>query len=236
VSAPRWRIEIAEEVPSTQTLVAARAEAGEEAGLALLARRQSAGRGREGRAWRSPEGNLHLSVLLRPAAPARALPQLALLAAVALHDAARPRAPVRLKWPNDLMLGEAKAAGILAEAALDAAGVVRHLVLGIGANLAAAPPLPDRATAALGPEPPEDFARRLLVSLAAWLDRHAAEGFAPVRAAWMAAGPPPGAPLALRRGDRRIEGRYQGLAEDGALRLEVGGRVLDLHAGELEGN
>lgn len=236
MSAPPWRIEIAEEVPSSQTLVAARAEAGEAAGLALLARRQSAGRGREGRAWRSPAGNLHLSVLLRPAVPARALPQLALLAAVALHEAARPRAPVRLKWPNDLMLGEAKVGGILAEAALDAAGGVRHLVLGVGVNLATAPPLPDRATAALGAEPPERFAWRFLSCLGAWLDRHATEGFAPVRAAWMAAGPARGAPLALRRGDRRIEGRYQGLAEDGALRIELDGRVLELHAGELEGN
>lgn len=236
MSAPRWRVEIHDEVASTQSLVTARAEAGEGAGLALLARRQSAGRGRDGRAWTSPAGNLYLSVLLRPDAPARALPQFALLAAVALHAAAGAHAPVRLKWPNDLLRGEAKVAGILTEAALDAAGRVSHVILGIGANLAAAPSLPDRPTATLAPIPPEAFAQELLAQLARWLDRHAAEGFAPIRAAWMAAGPDRGAGLTVRHGDSLLGGRYEGLAEDGALCLAVGGRVLHLHAGELEGN
>jgi BirA family biotin operon repressor/biotin-[acetyl-CoA-carboxylase] ligase len=174
-------------------------------------------------------------VLLRPEAPARALPQFALLAAVALHAAASAHADVRLKWPNDLLRGEAKVAGILTEAALDAQGRVSHLIFGIGANLATAPSLPDRTTATLAPIAPETFAEQLLAQLTHWLDRHAVEGFAPVRAAWMAAGPLPGAALAIRRGDSLLQGRYEGLAEDGALCIAVGGRVLHLHAGELEG-
>jgi BirA family biotin operon repressor/biotin-[acetyl-CoA-carboxylase] ligase len=235
VTAPAWRLEVHDEVSSTQSLVSARAEAGEPAGLALLARRQSAGRGRDGRAWTSPAGNLYLSVLLRPEAPARALPQFALLAAVALHAAASAHAPVRLKWPNDLLRGEAKVAGILTEAALDVQGRVSHVIFGIGANLAAAPSLPDRPTATLAPLPPELFAEQLLGQLAVWLGRHAAEGFAPVRTAWMAAGPERGAALTVRRGDSLLSGRYEGLAEDGALCLATDGRVLHLHAGELEG-
>jgi BirA family biotin operon repressor/biotin-[acetyl-CoA-carboxylase] ligase len=234
VTAPPWRIEVHDEVESTQSLVAVRAAAGEAAGLALLARRQSAGRGRDGRAWTSPAGNLYLSVLLRPEAPARALPQFALLAAVALHAAASRHGPLRLKWPNDLLRGEAKLAGILTEAALDADGRVRHLILGIGANLAAAPNLPDRPTASLAAVPPETFAEQFLGQLGVWLDRYGAEGFAPIRAGWMAAGPLPGAALSVRRGDSLLSGRYEGLAEDGALCLAVGGRVLHLYAGELE--
>lgn len=233
MSPSRWRLQFFEALDSTQTLVTRLAEAGEPEGLAVLARRQLAGRGREGRGWEGPAGNLALSVLLRPKAPARALPQFALLAAVALHDAAAPLAPgLSLKWPNDLLRDGAKVAGILAEAALDPDGGVAHLVLGFGVNLAHAPEVPGRPTACLGPVPPEDFARTLLDALEARLRQQALEGFAPVRAAWQAAGPAPGAWLTLRQG---IAGRYEGLAEDGGLLLGSGGRVHRVHAGELEG-
>ena len=107
-----FRLEVFDSLPSTATLMAARAaEEGAPAGLAILAHQQTAGRGTQGRAWQSPPGNLHLSVLLRPATPLRAAPQWALLAAVALHDTAG--GATSLKWPNDLMLGDAKAGGIL---------------------------------------------------------------------------------------------------------------------------
>ncbi len=85
-----WRLSVHEELDSTQDLLLRHAEAGAAEGLALLARRQTRGRGREGRAWSSPAGNLHLSVLLRPPVPARAATGWALLAAVALAEAAAP--------------------------------------------------------------------------------------------------------------------------------------------------
>jgi len=233
VSATPWRLQLFEALDSTQALVTRLAEAGEPEGLAVLARRQTAGRAREGRGWEGPAGNLALSVLLRPKAPARALPQFALLAAVALHDAAEPLAPgLRLKWPNDLLRDGAKAAGILAEGALAPDGAVAHLVLGFGVNLAHAPEVPGRATACLGPVPPEDFARTLLDALSRRLMQQRVEGFAPIRAAWQERGPKPGAWLALRGG---IAGRYEGLAEDGGLLLATGGRVHRVHAGEVEG-
>jgi len=111
-----FRLRIHESLPSTQSLVTELAERGEPAGLAILARRQTAGRGRAGRAWQSEAGNLHLSVLLRPTGQAREVAGYALLAAVALHEGALHHAPIRtlrLKWPNDLMEGDAKLAGIL---------------------------------------------------------------------------------------------------------------------------
>lgn len=231
--APPWRVERHARLPSTQSLVAQRAAAGEAGGLAILADRQEGGRGRAGRAWVSAPGNLHLSVLLRPDAPASALPGMALLAGVALHQAASREAEVRLRWPNDLMRGEAKAAGILAEAQTDS-GRIAHLILGFGVNLALAPALPDRATAALGAVPPERFAHALLAALGSWLDRHAAEGLAPVLRAWMEAGPAPGTPLAIRQGDRLVEGRYHGLAADGALLLAQEGITHRILAGEAE--
>ena len=228
----KFRLELFDTLPSTATLLAERAAGqGEAAGLAILARRQTAGRGTHGRAWQSPPGNLHLSVLLRPAAPAREAPQWALLAAVALHDAAG--ATARLKWPNDLMLGEAKAGGILTESATTADGMIDWLALGIGVNLAHAPELPGRATAALGAEPPEEFATRLLAAIATRAETHATSGFAPIRAAWMQAGPPLGAPLSIQQGVSRVNGRYEGLSPSGGLLLAVEGRVMEFHAGEV---
>jgi BirA family transcriptional regulator, biotin operon repressor / biotin---[acetyl-CoA-carboxylase] ligase len=227
-----------ESLPSTQSLVIQLAERGEPAGLAIMARRQTAGRGQHGRPWESLAGNLHLSVLLRPGGPARDVAGYALLAAVALHEAALHHAPgraLRLKWPNDLMEEGAKLAGILAEAALDNAGGIAHLVLGFGVNLAHAPEMEGRAVTHLGPIPPEALAETLLARLRHWQNRRLTEGFAPIRAAWMAAGPTPGSLLTLRQGDNPVSGRYEGLAEDGGLLLATAGRLHAFHAGEVMG-
>lgn len=231
-----FRLTIHESLPSTSTLLTQLAGRGEPEGLAVLARRQSAGRGTQGREWASPAGNLHLSVLLRPGGPVREAPQWGLLAAVALRQVAGER--TRLKWPNDLMLGGAKVAGILAETAATPEGGIDWLVLGFGVNLAFAPEVPGRATAALNTpgaaEPPEAFAERLLEALGHWRAIRLAQGFAPIRAAWIAAGPEPGAHLSVLRGASRIAGRYEGLSEDGGLLLGTGGRVHALVAGETD--
>ena len=107
-----WRLEIHESLPSTSDLCITRAEAGEEAGLAVLARRQTHGRGSRGRSWTGQTGNLALSVLLRPAG---ALHQPALwpfLAALSLHQALGGGSLLQLKWPNDILLGHAKLARV----------------------------------------------------------------------------------------------------------------------------
>ena len=231
-----FRLRIHESLPSTQSLATELAARGEPAGLAILARRQSEGRGRAGRPWQSRAGNLHISILMRPRGPARDIAGYALLAAVALHDAARQHAPARtlsLKWPNDLMEGEAKIAGILAEAALDDLGGISQLVFGIGVNLAHAPEVEGRAVGALGPIPPEDFAATLLERLDHWGNLRLTQGFAPIRAAWMERGPARGTLMTLRQGDNPVSGSYEGLAEDGGLMLATGGRLHVFHAGEV---
>ncbi|WP_431305436.1 biotin--[acetyl-CoA-carboxylase] ligase [Sediminicoccus sp. BL-A-41-H5] len=231
-----FRLQIHDSLPSTQSLLTERAERGEAAGLAILARRQTAGRGRAGRAWNSQAGNLHISILIRPMASARDIAGYALLAAVALHDAARHHAPGRaltLKWPNDLMESGAKLAGILSEAALDERGGIAHLIFGIGVNLAHAPVVEGRAVAALGAIPPEDVAATLLERLAHWLALREAGGFAPIRAAWMERGPERGSRMTLRHGDKPVTGSYEGLAEDGGLLLATAGGPMVFHAGEV---
>jgi len=233
-----FRLRVHESLPSTQSLVTELAERGEPVGLAILARRQTAGRGRAGRAWQSEAGNLHLSVLLRPIGQAREVAGYGLLAAVALHEAALHRAPsrtLRLKWPNDLMEGEPKLAGILTEAALNERGGIAHLVQGFGVNLAHAPEVEGRTVTCLGPIPPEDFAATLLERLAHWQRIRLLEGFAPIREAWMARGPSLGTLITLRQGDNPVSGRYEGLAEDGGLLLATAGRLHIFHAGEVMG-
>ncbi|WP_419898002.1 biotin--[acetyl-CoA-carboxylase] ligase [Roseomonas sp. USHLN139] len=239
-----WRLSVHEELPSTQDTVLAAAAAGEPDGLAVLALAQTAGRGTQGRPWRSPRGNLFLSVLLRPPGAARELPQWSLLVAVALAEAVSHYLPeaglLRLKWPNDLLLGGAKAAGILTQAAPDGAGGIAWLTFGIGVNLAEAPPLPDRPTASLAgqgisPPRPVDFAWTLLGALDRWRDAQAAEGFAPIRAAWMARGPALGTPLTVRQTGEALQGSYAGLAEDGRLLLCGEAGRIAVSSGEING-
>jgi len=233
VSVP-WRLERHAHLPSTQTALLARAEAGEAAGLVILADRQSSGRGRADRAWHSPPGNLHVSILLRPTGPGRELPQWSLLAGVALAEAAEPLAAghLALKWPNDLLRDGAKCAGILADAALSPDGRIAWVALGIGVNLAHAPTLPERPTVTVGRAmPPAAFLGRLLDRLGAWQASVAAVGFGPLRARWMELGPGLGDRLALRDGPAGA--RYLGLAEDGALLVEFAGARRAVHAGEV---
>ena len=199
-------------------------------GLWLLAERQTGGKGRQGRAWTSPPGNLYASTLvrLRPGDPPAAT--LALVAAVALHETVSLHAAgVLIKWPNDLVSGSAKLAGILLERADDA------VVIGFGVNLAQHPEDLDRpatgvaALAGAAPEPGE-LLETLSDAFARWLGRWRSEGLAPVRRAWLAAAHPPGTALDAA-GE---QGLFDGLDESGALRLRLAdGSVRIIHAGDV---
>lgn len=233
---PGWRLRVHTSLPSTSDLLLHLAARGEPGGLAVLAHRQTAGRGRDGRPWRSEPGNLHLSLLLRTAGPMREAPQWGLLAAVALHDALAQWVPapvaLALKWPNDVMLDGAKLAGILCESAADAAGRLEWLVIGLGANLSHAPSVPGRPTACLPLAPrAEAVAAAVLERFAYWQSRQLAEGFAAIRTAWMARGPAQDAPLILRGG---MVGDYRGLGDNGSLLLAANGVVQAVLSGEVD--
>lgn len=235
-----WRLEVHPELPSTSSHLIALAREGAPDGLAILALRQTAGRGQRGRSWCDAPGNLALSLLVRPSHAAREAPQWSLLGGVALVEAARAVDPepeaLSLRWPNDLLRHGAKCAGVLAESALSPGGGLAWMVLGFGVNLSHAPTVPGRATARLGrAEPPEAFAARLLDRVSAWRRVRDAEGFGPVRAAWAAHGPAPGRRIAARCGrGGTAEGGFAGLGEDGSLLLETGqGAVLRIAVGEV---
>ena len=214
------------ETGSTNDDVAAMARDGAPEGLWLRADRQTGGKGRQGRAWQSPPGNLYASTLVRIEPGDPPAPTLALVAAVALHETVRRHAPgARIKWPNDLLVDGAKLAGIL----LERQGAA--VIVGFGVNLAHHPADLDRPAASLKPPvAPDPFLKRLAAAFAAWLGKWRVEGLAPVRTAWLVAAHPIGA--ALTTSDAR--GTFDGLDETGALRLRLeDGGLRIIHAGDV---
>lgn len=207
-------------------------------GLVVTAAEQTAGRGRQGRGWASPVGNLYASVLLAPAVPPARLPELGFVAAVAVAstlDRFLPEGTIGLKWPNDVLARGAKIAGLLVEQADGMA------ILGMGINLAAAPadtPYPATTLAACGAVvTPEMALERLLEALGDALARWEQLGFAPIRAAWLARAHPPGTPLRVRLGGPAaagvLEGRFAGLDADGALLLATAAGQRRIAAGDV---
>ena len=203
----------------------------------LVARRQGAGRGRAGRAWEDGAGNFMGStvVALRPGDPA---PQtLALVAGLAAWEAVTAFASaldVKLKWPNDLLVGSAKLAGIL----LERAGEI--VVIGIGVNLARAPLVPGRTVSALAEHgvaaTPDAFADRLADRFAAQLAAWRAGDWPRQRDLWLARAHPDGTPLEAKdRGGASIAGTFAGLGADGAALLRLAdGSTRPIHAGDVE--
>jgi BirA family biotin operon repressor/biotin-[acetyl-CoA-carboxylase] ligase len=241
VSAEAWRLKIFETLGSTSDVCRNFAVEGEPGGLAVLARRQERGRGREGRTWISTPGNLFVSVLLRPRGPARDGGMWSLLAAVALWDTIASllpdRSALRLKWPNDMLLNGRKLAGILLDSSANPTGGFDWLVIGFGVNLAAAPEIPGRAAAALAeivlPPPPEQVATSLLARLDRLREVCERDGFEPIRAAWLERAQPMGTPLMLKVGEREYNGAFAGVSDDGSLLLQMGARVQTFAAGEI---
>ncbi len=132
----KWNIISAEMVDSTNTVAMELGGRGAPHGTVVVARRQTAGRGRFNRSWISPEGNIYMSILLRPVLALSALPLLTLTAAVACARALKETAefPVEIKWPNDLMASGKKIGGILTEAKSRGKKVL-FIIVGIGINL-----------------------------------------------------------------------------------------------------
>lgn len=225
------------ETRSTNDDLAALARDGAAEGLWLRAVRQSGGRGRQGRAWQSGEGNLHASTLVRLRAGDPPAPSLALVAAVALHEVAcafAGGAGLSIKWPNDLLAGGAKLSGILLERIDDA------VIVGFGVNLAEHPDATDRPATSLralsGSAPdPDAFLAELAAAFARWLGRWRRDGLAPVRAQWLLAAHPAGTPLSTHTASGAwVEGLFDGLDENGALLLRLAdGSSHVIHAGDV---
>jgi BirA family transcriptional regulator, biotin operon repressor / biotin---[acetyl-CoA-carboxylase] ligase len=228
------RVIARETIGSTNEEALMLARAGERGPLWISARAQSAGRGRRGRSWTSPPGNLYASLLLTDPSPPERAPELSFVAALAVYDAVAAAAPslvarLSLKWPNDLLIGEKKFGGILIEAESSSPCAV---VVGIGVNCAHHPgdtPYPATdLTEAGAVVAPSDLLDRvssaMLARLAQW-DRGA--GFTQIRADWLARAAGLGQEICLKLADGDRVGRFETLDETGRL-------VLQLPAGTRE--
>ena len=198
----------------------------------LIAQAQEAGRGRQGREWRSLRGNFFGSTLvqLQPGDPPA--PTLSLAAGLALIeavDAAVPGLPLMLKWPNDLLLLGDKLAGILLERSGE------RIVVGFGVNLAAAPHLEDRKAASLeGAIAPPAFAPLLAASFARLLALWRSSAPGAIARAWQMRAHQSGVFLTVHTAaDERISGRFDGIEPDGALRLRTARGVQTVRAGDV---
>ncbi len=208
----------------------------------IVADQQMAGRGRRGRPWESPPGNLAATLFLRPGKPAQECAQLSFVAALAASDAVARFAPsteVKLKWPNDVLADGRKIAGILLESASAGGEQPCWLAVGIGVNLAHFPPgteFPATSLAALAAATPGP--REALVALAAgfakWYDTWAAQGFAPIRDSWLARAAGLGTRIRARLQNEEVWGVFEGIDDTGALILrEAQDRTRLIAAGEV---
>jgi len=238
---PAWPVHIYDSIDSTNAQALREVAAGAQAPFVVTAESQTAGRGRRGRAWVSPFAqNLYFSLVLRIDGGMRQLEGLSLVVGLAvmraLHDTGVVDAG--LKWPNDILVGQKKLAGILLELVGDPADVC-HVVLGIGinVNMQAAPEVDQQWTSVqLETGRSQDRCRlagALAVHLDAYLERHRVEGFASLRPEWEAHHLWQGRPVSLIAGVTHIDGVVLGIDQQGALRLQVGGQEKSYSGGEL---
>jgi BirA family transcriptional regulator, biotin operon repressor / biotin---[acetyl-CoA-carboxylase] ligase len=232
-----------EKLASTNDEAVRLASAGAPTGLVVSAAEQSRGRGRHGRAWASPRGNLYASVVLRPDCAMTAAAQLSLVAGLALGDALARLGPpdldLALKWPNDVLISGGKAAGVLLEGASEADGRAAWVVIGTGVNIESCPedtPYPATCLAREGfpPLSPQTALEAYLEALDRWLDRWQRTGFSAVRQAWLGRAFRLGGEIRLRLERRELRGRFLDLSETGSLLLEqADGRRREITAGEV---
>jgi BirA family biotin operon repressor/biotin-[acetyl-CoA-carboxylase] ligase len=238
----RFRLVRYDRLGSTNDEAKSLARAGAAEGTLVWAGEQTAGRGRRGRTWVSPPGNLYMSLVLRPDRSAAAAAQLGFVAALGLGEAigelTGPALELRFKWPNDLLVDSRKLAGILLESETSANDQVDFVVIGIGANLASAPTGVEYPATSLaeqgfaGVTPPQlldAFARYF----DEWLQRWRFDGFAPVRTAWLARASGIGDAIRVRLERDTLLGRFHDLDSDGALLLDAPEGRRRIAAGEV---
>lgn len=245
-----WRLESLGTTGSTNAEARLRAQQGERGPLWITAAAQTQGRGRHGRNWISPPGNLYASLLLTDPSPFEQAPQLAFVAALALRDAVAREADalapqLKFKWPNDLLLHEGKCAGILIEGEAvsgNEAGKRLIVIVGVGVNCSSHPaagegvgfPATDLRVHGAAITPERLFAQlsaTMCLRLTQW-DRGL--GFPRILGDWLSHARGIGEPIAVRNGDVEMQGRFVGLDRSGQLVLErADGGVTKIAAGEV---
>lgn len=231
-----------ETIGSTNDTAMALAREGRPDRCWLVARAQTSGRGRHGRTWASPPGNLYASLLLVDAVPIELAPQLGFVAGVALARALRAlvaeNARLKLKWPNDILFDGAKLGGILLEGTALPEGHFASII-GIGVNCSSYPrdltyPATALAETSAAHAAPQDLFLALSAEVAHWLDVFAGgKEFAAIRREWLSLATGVGAPIKVSTPTRHLEGRFQTIDATGRLILENEGGVVAIEAGDV---
>jgi BirA family biotin operon repressor/biotin-[acetyl-CoA-carboxylase] ligase len=236
-----FRLIAYETIGSTNDELKRLAHEGEAEGLVITAERQTAGRGRRGRTWVSPLGNLYSSVLLRPRCRAADAAQLGFVAALGVADAIGELAPaigLCCKWPNDLLANGKKVSGILLETEMVAGDIPDFVVLGVGVNLVSSPRGTPYPATSLVEESARCVAAETMLAafirhFAEWLGVWRRDGFASVRTAWLARAMGLGEPIRVRLERDTLDGRFLDLDGDGALILGTPSGSRRISAGEI---
>lgn len=215
-------------------------------GEVVIAEQQTAGKGRRGRTWISPAGqNLYFSAILRPELPPQRAPELTLVAAVALAEILRESGAreAAIKWPNDVLIGGRKVAGILTELSADTERV-HFVIVGVGVNLnGRAEDFPEElrplatslAAEREAPVPRALFTAALLTRLEHWLDVHAEEGFDAIREAWKKLSVTLGQEVLVRTDRNEFRGMAEDIDDSGALLVKRSDGVTErVLAGDVE--
>jgi BirA family transcriptional regulator, biotin operon repressor / biotin---[acetyl-CoA-carboxylase] ligase len=223
-------------------ILAAKGEAEIPDGTLVWAQQQTAGRGRRGREWSSPPGNLYTSLILRPEVPLARMSELSFVAALAVYDAlgsiGEPGHQVHLKWPNDILLNDKKVAGLLLETeSTDGKGNCDWVVLGMGLNVSWHPEdTPYNATSLRAehwPTSVEEALEAYAKSFMGWASRWIDEGFEPVRRNWLWRCKGKDEVLEVHLGKETITGVFKDLDTNGALVLDCDGEVRHITAGDV---
>ena len=238
---PAYRLVALDSVGSTNDEAKRLAQEGAPEGTLVWAREQTAGRGRQGREWTSPRGNLYLSLVLRPEGPPSEAAQLAFVACLGVGGMvgsfATPLTPMTYKWPNDILLAGRKVAGVLLEAE-SKGDALDWLVVGVGVNLVSAPPDARHPATDLRSEAEnpvsveaalESFARHFLT----WVSRWTGDGFGPVREAWRARAAHLGKEIEVRLPNETLTGVFADLGANGELLLDTAAGRRIVTAGDV---
>ena len=233
-----------EAVDSTNAEAKRLAAEGEEKapdGTLVWAKEQTDGRGRRGRKWHSPPGNLYCSLIMRPDVPLAKAAELSFVAGLAIFDAlgsvGEPGHQVHLKWPNDVLLNDYKVAGLLLETETGGGDIPDWVILGLGVNVGVFPGDVDFPATSFRAEQwsatevdcLESFCRHFMLWSAKWLD----EGFGPIRENWLRRCHGLGEEIEVHLDKETVRGVFTDLDEGGALVLKTADGERRITAGDV---
>jgi BirA family transcriptional regulator, biotin operon repressor / biotin---[acetyl-CoA-carboxylase] ligase len=241
---PAYRLITLDTVDSTNAEARRLAAMGEQQapdGTLVWAQEQTAGRGRRGRKWHSPRGNLYCSLILRPEVPAEKAAQLSFVGALAVCDALSAIGPpghmIQCKWPNDILLNGDKVGGLLLEAETGGGGTPDWVIMGLGINVAQHPSRVEFSATSLRAsgwvvteiDCLDAFSRHFMTWANTWLD----QGFGAIRKNWLWRCKGIGDKIEVRLAKQTMKGIFKDIDQDGALLLKTGRSEHRITAGDV---